>query len=108
VDWIPGPIQRKLSIIPIEKMMPAGGGYDDFEKRILKIFVRRKKGSKKNIMRLTDQRNPFHRRRRASTVEGQKNMRGKAKAEHLSQKPKCLKGRPRIRMQLRGRHIQRT
>jgi len=89
-------------------MMPAGGGYDDFEKRILKIFVKRRKGSKKNIMRLTDQRNPFHRRGRVSTVEGWKNMKGRGKAEHLSQKPKCLKGRPRIRMQLRGRHIQRT
>jgi len=55
VDNIPGPVQRKFGSIPIKKIMPIGSGYDDFEKRILKIFIRRRKRSEKNIVRLADQ-----------------------------------------------------
>jgi len=71
--------------------MPAGGGYDDFKKRILKLFVRGGKRSKKNIVGLTDKRNPLDRRGRTSTIVGRKNMRRRAEVEHLGQKPKYLK-----------------
>jgi len=54
VDRIPGPVQRKFGSIPIKKIMPIDESYDKFEKKILKIFIRRGEGREKNVMRLAN------------------------------------------------------
>jgi len=55
--------------------MPADGGYDDFKKRIFKIFIRGRKRGEKNIVGLTDRGHPLDRTGRTITIIGQKNMR---------------------------------
>jgi len=91
VDRIPSPIQRKFGSVLIKKMVPTSGRYDDFEKRIFKIFIRRRKKSKRDIVRLANQRDPLDRMRRASTIIRKKYMGRKVKVEHFSKKPKRLK-----------------
>jgi len=48
--------------------MPTGSSYDDFEERIFKIFIRRRKRSEKNIVRLANQGDPLDKIGRAGTI----------------------------------------
>jgi len=68
VDRFLSPVQRKFGSVPIKKIMPTSGGYDDFEKIIFKIFIRRRKRSEKDIVRLANQRDPLDRIRRVGTI----------------------------------------
>ena len=55
IDRIPGLVQKKFGSVPIKKIMPTSNSYDNFEKRIFKIFIRRGKRSEKNVVRLANQ-----------------------------------------------------